>query len=171
MKEKIIEEILSNAKDTFLEGIDPEIHEKMLIAYKHYLLEEYGGIIDSKDDKEQLVRICTKLEKQKWPGQSMSQKMARIIKDENLDKIREISGIAYKKAQRKIGFLLSGDEYIPDISAEQVNEYIKQLEELLDKVKPFNIYVAQTAVSEGILDFQYAANLTEDKSLRVGRIK
>ncbi len=171
MIEKIINGIMDNSKEAFLEDVDPSIHEKMLIAYKHYLMETYASTIDPKDNPDQIIRIYSKMEIKKWKGQSLTQKLSRIIKDDNLEKLMEVSEIGYKLAQRKMGFLLSETEHNPDISEEEAQAYIGEMKQLAEQVRPFNIYIAQEALSEGILDFQFAANLTEDKSIRTARLK
>lgn len=170
MNEQLIEGILKNVKETFLDGVDETIQEKMLIAYKKYLMDTYASTIDEKDDIEQIIRIYTKMEIKKWQGKNTTQKLAAIMPDENLDKLKEISNIGYRKAQRKVGFMISEQDYFPDIKEEEVNEYIKQMKELAEQVRPYNINIAQTYLSEGIADFQFAANLTNDRSLRIGRM-
>ena len=44
------------------------------------------------------------------------------------------------------------------------------MEQYYENVKPFNKIIAQTYLSEGSVDYIYAAGLTDNKSLRVGRM-
>lgn len=171
MKEKVVERILGETKEIFLEGVDPSIHEKMLLAYKNYLMETYANILREDDNLEQVIRIWSHMEKRKWVGKNTSYKLSMIIKDENLDKLRRISGIGYNLAQKKMGFVLSDTQYTPELSKEQMNAYIEEMQNLFEHVEPFNINIARNYLSEGILDFQFAMNLTEDMSLRTGRMK
>ena len=171
MKEKVVERILGETKETFLEGVDSSIHEKILLAYKNYLMETYANILREDDNLEQVIRIWSHMEKRKWVGKNTSYKLSMIIKDDNLDKLREISGIGYKLAQKKMGFVLSDTQYTPELSKEQMNAYIEEMQNLFEHVEPFNINIARNYLSEGILDFQFAMNLSEDKSLRTCRMK
>ena len=52
-----------------------------------------------------------------------------------------------------------------------MNAYIEEMQNLFEHVEPFNINIARNYLSEGILDFQFAMNLSEDMSLRTGRMK
>ena len=52
------------------------------------------------------------------------------------------------------------------ISEDESNEYIKKMKELSLNVKDFNKSLAQSLLSEGIIDYMYAAKMTDNMSFR-----
>ncbi len=170
MNEVLINSIYNNCIKDFLIGIDTN-QDELSIAYKKYLLEVYGDTLEANDDINVVITIYTNIERKKWKNKTLNEKLSIVINDDSLNKLRELSGIAQKHAERKLGFMLSGTNYTPSISEEDVKKYIQDMKEYHSKVLPQNINVANIYLSEGILDFEYAINLTENLSLRVSHLK
>ena len=171
MNEQLINGIYSNMINTVLEGVDEPSKQQLSVAYKQYLFDNYADTLEPDDILSQVIEIYTRMEKKKWEKVPAEEKQRRIMIDTNFRKLVEISEIGFKHAQRKLGFILSGQEYTPDITREQIISYIKQMKELASQVLPYNAREANMYLGEGILDFNYSGNLNENMSLRTGRIK
>lgn len=171
MNEQLITGIYNNCINKVLEGVNEAVHEKLSIAYKKYLVDEYADTLDPDDDVNMIINIYTKMELKKWEGKTLQNKLSTMINDYNLEQLGKISEIGFKHAQRKLGAILLGEEYQPDLTEEQVNNYISQMKELYEKVEPYNLNIANTYLSEGVLDFNYAINKTDDVSLRINRMR
>ena len=171
MNEQLINSIYNNMISVVLEGINEELKQQLSVSYKQYLFDNYADTLDPDDDINQVIDIYTKMERKKWQDKTPEEKMRIIMRDEQLEKLREISNIGYKHAQRKLGYIISGQEYTPDLTREQIISYIKEMQKLASSVQPYNIREAQMYLGEGSMDFNYSGNLTENMSLRIGRMK
>ncbi len=170
MNELLINGIYNNCLETFLTGIDSN-REELSVAYKKYLVEMYAETIDETDDINQTIAIFSSIEKKRWSSKSVNEKISMVVNDDALNRLREISSIAQKHAERKLGHLLHGSNYIPTLSEEEKDRYVKEMVELSSKVLPQNQNIATMLLSEGSIDFDYATNLTDDMSLRVSHLK
>ena len=171
MNELLINGIYKNMIKTIIEGINDSDVKSIMVAYKNYLYENYADTLDNSDDIKQIIVIYSNIERKKWQKKSEREKKSILLKDENLIKLQEISDIAYKHASRKIGCIISGMEYIPSISEEQIISYTNEMKRLFELVKDFNKTTARMYLSEGIIDFEYSLNKTENMSLRTARLK
>lgn len=171
MNERLINVIYNNVIKTVIEGIQENDINSIMVSYKTYLFENYADTLDDSDDVNQIITIYSNIERKKWQKKSEVEKKSILLKDENLTKLQEISNIAYKHASRKIGCIISGIEYIPSISEEQIITYIEEMEKLFELVKDFNKSTAKMYLSEGIIDFEYSLNKTENMSFRTSRLK
>ena len=171
MNEQLINGIYNNCLSLVLMNTDESLHEKLSVAYKKYLVYNYADTLEPDEDINLAISIYTKMEQRKWVDQTLQDKLSILIDDENLDKLRKISGIGQKHAERKLASIMTGHEYTPDLTQEQVEGYIHQMEELHDKVRPYNLNQADMYLSEGILDFNFSMNKDERMSFRLSRLK
>jgi cobalamin biosynthesis Co2+ chelatase CbiK len=91
--------------------------------------------------------------------------------DEAFKKERELSKKAYDYATSKLAHVISNSEYQSPITEEEANQFIAEMEKLCESVKPENKTRAEYELSEATMDIMYAANMTEDSSLRIGRMR
>ncbi len=171
MNEKLINGIFNNIIGFVLDGIKEEDKELVSVSYKEYLFENYADTLDADDDVNEIIAIYSNIEYKKWQKKDELSKKKILLKDQSLSKLREISNIAYKHASRKLGNVLTENEYIPALSEEQVAAYVSEMHKLYESVKDFNKPTAQMYLSEGITDFEYVLNKTENMSLRTARLK
>lgn len=171
MNEILINGIYNNMIKIVLEGINENDIKSLMISYKNYLYENYADTLADSDDVKQIITIYSNIEAKKWQKKSEREKKSILLKDESFLKLQEISNIAYKHASKKIGCILSGIEYIPSITEEQIIAYTNEMTRLFELVKDFNKSTARMYLSEGIIDFEYSLNKTENMSLRTARLK
>lgn len=171
MDKKLIDGIYKNTIACLLDGVNLENQQELIIAYKTYLFDMYASTLEPQDDINQVINIYSMMENKKWKNKTLEQKLSQIIRDKNLEKLREISNVGYKHAQRKLGCILSNIEYIPQITEEDIKKYIMEMQKLRKDVQKYNDLLADMYLSEGTLDFEYAMNLTENLSMRIGRMK
>lgn len=149
---------------------EKEIPE-VLQSYQLYIIENYSNVLEPTDNVEKVAKLFIEIENKKWKNKTKEEKQILIMKDPALENLRYLSGIAQKYAQNRLGNELSSGTFIAELSEEQAQNYIKNLEEYTSQVKPYNSLIAQTYLSEGIIDFLYASKLSDNMSLRVGRLK
>ena len=88
-----------------------------------------------------------------------------LLKDDALEEIKKISGMAFSEAQ-----LVLFESKNTSLSKEQIDLKQKEILNLLGKVQPYNKEEAKMIVSETILDLNLLANpKSEVLSLRLGR--
>lgn len=158
--------IYENSKEILLKGFDDsKEQEEILYFYKEYLDKLYSSNVKNIDEYEKLKDRFLKLEISKWSSIPKGVKQGLLIRDEFLNRLGYLSDLGLKYAISK----LKGESI--DLTEEQAKKYISDMKLLVDKVRDFNSDLAKTYLSEGILDFMYASGLTNNKSLRVGRMR
>ena len=170
MNERLINGIYNNSINSVLKDIEETEKEILMASYKRYLVDSYADTLDEDDNIEQVIALYSVMEIKKWNKKSPDEKKSLLIQDENYKKLYELSNIGYKHANRKILLLQTHQEYIPSINEEQARKYIQEMEELYEGVKDYNKKMAGIYLSEGTMDFLYATQLTDNMSLRIGRM-
>ena len=171
MREQFINGIYNNCIDMVLENFDESMRKNISLAYKRFLLNKYKITLKPEDDIKRIINIFTKIEIKRWKEKTLDEKLSILFEDEFLNKLREISNIGFEYAQRKLDFNIFNQEYTPEISPEQADDYINKMEELFEKVQPYNKDEATMYLSEGTVDFKYASNTTEYMSLRTAQMR
>ena len=166
-----LEQIFNNTKDIILKDFDVVEQQEVIDGYKKYLDVHYKETFDEIDEKEEAVKIFSDVEKNNWINSKKDEKQRLLIEDKVLDKVRNLSALAQKYAVNRLECELNNQEYVSTISEDDVNNYINQMEELVELVRPFNVNIAKELLSEASVDFMYGANLTNNTSLRVGRMR
>jgi len=169
MLDKLVDGIYNNCIETIISKLD-SYQEQARIEYRNYLYRAYK-LVQINNNLEIMIDICSDMELGKWNRATSDSILSGIIEDQNLNNIMQISSIAYKHAQRKMVAVLNNQEYIPELTEEQVKRYIEEMEKYKEQVYPFNTTRAEMFLSEGILDLKYSVNLIEETSLRVGRLR
>ncbi len=172
MNEQLINEIYNNVIKLIIRDITNEEEKNtMMVSYKEYLYDNYADTLDEGDNLEEVIALYSTIEIKKWVKKDIKEKQSLLLKDENFKRIQELSNIAYKHATRKIGCLISGQEYYTSLTESQITEYINEMNSLFEMVKECNKPTAKLYVSEGIQDLLYSGQLSNDMSLRVARLK
>ena len=142
---------------------DKEIDE-IKTSYRDYLEFQYGNVVnESNIDKAKIVFL--KMEKDKFENADKIKKQIILLKDVALDEVRYFSDYAriYAEERRDNNRII--------ITGNQALSYIKQMEELVKHVRKFNMELANNLLEDSILDFNYAAGLSDNMSLRCARHK
>lgn len=141
------------------EGNLVELFKNMLIKQLKYIQQNPS---DSISTYEYLQSVATRI--MQLPNIDSIKK--ELIRDENLEKIRKISrGIVFKRACEKLQGAKSDDGI-------NIDEIIKELESLLERVEKFNKKEAEMLVSEAYLDAEYIKNTDTDKfSFRLNKVR
>lgn len=162
---EIINLIYDNLLEIVLQDFSYEERDIIAKAYKAYLIDSYSNLIrNNSDDDGKVTQVILNMERIKWLNQTQDIKKSNLLKDEMLDKLGYLSNLALKYAMAKLQGKL--DEI--NITEEQASSYIEMMREYAKNVLPFNKSIADTYLSEGILDFQYAVGLSSNMSLRLG---
>jgi len=151
--------------DEILKDVPESEQEELKEAYKQYLVTFYSREVDPKIGFEKTKTTFVDIEKMKWNDKTLVEKQMLLFKDEALNRLGHLSNIALGNAKAKISNNLDG------ITKEEANAYIEEMKELVNKVRPFNKVLASDYLSEGILDFEYSIGLTDNTSLRIGRMR
>jgi len=163
--QKMINQLFSTTLDQLLSDIPSEFKAEMQSAYSQHLIKRYGEVtLPDANKTDDYVTTLVNRELREWGSSSPEMKMSAFLKDEFLDKIGAIAEQGFSYASKKLIDQTT-------ISPETAKQNIEMLKQYLPQVRSFNVLLAQSYVSEGILDFQYAAGLTENISLRLGRSK
>ena len=159
MKEEI-KVIYKNTVNDFLSNVDEEKKCMLQKMYLMYLIRKYS----SKNLSEKMFNFYIKKEKISWKDFSYDGKLALVTEDKYFEMLQKLSLEGMKAAT---DYIDKSTVY----NVEDANKKIKELEYLKTKVNDFNKKSAELECSEGILDFSYAAQLTDIMSLRTGRYK
>ena len=159
MKEEI-KVIYKNTINDFLSNVDEEKKGMLQKMYLMYLIRKYLN----KNLSEKMVNFYIKKEKISWKDFDYEGKLTLITEDKYFEMLRKLSLEGMRVATKYVN-----DGTVYDVL--EANKKIKELEYLKSKVNDFNKNQAELECSEGILDFSYAAKLTDLMSLRTGRYK
>ena len=143
----------------------PENETELIESYKNYLYFSVENTLNSDSkfiskDKESIQSYLRFFSKT-FMNYSLERKKQFLQMDKSFTRLRELSNEVFLKAQNA----LNG-------SAEESTDIIKYREELnnlLEKVEPYNKVEAQKLVSEAMLDLNFISNPGNDvMSLRLG---
>ena len=162
MKE-LIDELFNSNIDIILKDFNEDEIDEVKNGYLIYLNNQYLEIDEDEVDLDELLKLFIEVEQKNWANKSKQEKQILLLKDSALDKLKYMSGNAQDYAIQR----LNNDNL--NITKEQADTLINQIKEQEKLVRDFNISSAKKLVSEGILDLLYAAKLTNNTSLRVGR--
>lgn len=171
MEQQFLENLYNGTLSTFLIGFSEEEKTSILSSYKQYIIDSYSNVLEPGDDVSKVTQIFIDLENKKWKNKTKEEKQIIVIRDQYLDHLQYLSNTAFKYAETRLGIELTGKEYVPVISQEQAEKYLQEMENCIEKIQPHNLKIARNYISEGTTDFMYAANLTNNMSLRTSRLK
>lgn len=170
MTEQFINGVYDNCIDTVLENIDEPMREETSLAYKKNLLNRYEYLLRPDDDINMMISVCTDLEMAKWKGRTTDSKLSILIEDKSFNKLIDISNIGFEHAKRKLKYIFEPGGYVPYITQDQAFDYISEMEDLFEKVQPYNKAQAKIYLREGTLDFSYASDMDDYMSRRIERM-
>ena len=135
-------------------------------GYLNYLNDKYKDEFYSSISTEKIIDLEMSL----WKDKNSDYRLSYLIKDEFFTKLSYLSQVGLKYAMKRLSAEKLNALYEPEITEEYAQNNIHLMEQYYENVKPFNKIIAQTYLSEGSVDYIYAAGLTDNKSLRVGRM-
>jgi len=174
--DKLILEIYNNTINDILVGIEEKYKEELCLAYLEYLKKNYLNFdLDLSNNKpEEIVSLFVELEKSKWQDINTDAKLSELLTDPAFENIKYISNTGYKYAKLMLDKKFEARSEVAlhsVIDEEKAKESIDMLNTYYEQVREFNKQIANYYVSEGSIDFQYASGITENMSLRIGRMK
>ena len=164
MDNDMIQKIYEETLPIVLNDVEAEFVESITASYLAYLQNNYSSVVVDYDKKNKFCSAYIKLEASKWRNSSVGLKKSVLLVDEALSKLGTLSNTALVHAQNR---LLKNEI---SITEERANEGIALMQEAIPLVKSFNQDLANFYLSEGIMDFSYACGITDNMSLRVGRL-
>ena len=170
MKE-FIERIYNNTIATILNGFSIEEQEEIKEGYKKYLETQYSVTYEAVlDNIEKAIAIFSDVENKLWINKSKEEKQSYFIEDKALDSLKELSGIALKYAVDRLTSEKNNTTY-EGINMDEMNKSIDEMKIKAEQVKQFNADYAMSLLSEGILDYNYAAKNSDNMSFRVSHMR
>ena len=161
MNSKLIKDIFKGTTSELLNNIPNEYKEELAKEYYAYLNNFYKDKSIPTDGYEKVLANEMKFQKDIALSKPPIMKLCYFLKDKGNDELRRLSALGLEKARDRLKDNKS-------ISEEEKDEKIESLKKAFDEVRPFNIISAQRELSEGILDYEYAASGREMYSLRLG---
>ena len=160
MKKKFLDELYLSTIDEVLSGIPYSYQREVKRNYKNNLKDKYEDLdIDNNVFKLKLDKF-TKLELSYWKSLTIDMKLSFLVSDKNFEEVVFISLIGLNVALMK-----DSDAVIFDKNL--AISYIKRMDELLRGVKFFNKEMAKKYFYDGILDFEFASGINNEKTYRL----
>ena len=160
--EDFINYMYDNTIEFILKDFNNEEINEIKEGYLKYLKLHYEDTIDGKQ-LDKAKKVFPNIEISNFKNLKKEEKKRLLLDDNALEKIKYFSHYANTYAQ----YRMDNDKCI--ISEEQANNFIVQMGNECKKVRSFNKSLAENLLSESIVDFQYAAGLTDNMSLRSAR--
>lgn len=160
--EEFIKKVYDRVINIILHDIPKNYQDEVSKNYLEYLSKKYSN---KYNDENIDIDFIISIENSTWSIVPFGYKLQLFVKDDSLEKIREISLEAYNLAKERLEKKLEST-----IRSEEIDNKIKMFDELLMNVKDFNKDLAKALVSEGVADFVYASGKTDVTSLRIGHI-
>ena len=165
--EKLIKELYNSNIGLILDGTKLDEQEELKKSYLKYLKESYIEALANVLDTEKAIIVLNNVEKSKWQNEDKESKQSLLIRDEELDKIKDICVIADEYASKRRQLDNNEIKYDPLITKDEVDLKIKQMINLSKNVRNFNKDYASFLIEKGTLNFMYAANLIDNNSFIV----
>ena len=154
-----VEKIYDNTKSIIEKKFFAYERDEILKSYKDYLYSRYGKFNNIEKGLDKLCQLEIKF----FENKDKNYIKSLIIKDYNYEELCNLSKQAKMYALSRIN-----DNLL--IDANSYNDIIKSMNKIFDKIKPYNKNAAKMVYSEAIVDLEFAAGLTDNTSLRVGRM-
>ena len=155
MMKDFIEKMYNNTINIVLRDFDDNEKQEISQNYYNYLNNIYTELLKDNDyDINELYEMMLNLEKEKWSELQKQEKQVILIEDKNYKEILQISEISKNLVMDRLN-------YAKIINEDEANKYINAMNELLKDVKLFNLENASILVNDAIIDFMFAANLSD----------
>lgn len=165
MNNELIKRIYDSIINYVLSDIEEENKSEISDEYMKYLSRSYSNLNISEENFDKICDAFIKRETNRWKNRPENYKKSQLLKDENLNRIREISLTALDYAKKRLF------DHTIQLEEVEAKGLIEQMEKCIKLVKPFNMNLAKTYISEGTIDLLYASGKTEYTSLRIGRMR
>lgn len=159
MNNRVVNDIFNNVIDIIIKDTDNEYKIELYESYKDYINEIYGD----EEYNEKTISILSNLEVKKWQNQDKISKYQRLLKDDAMNELFELSEKMYNLAiSKKMGNVNMEDTF---------KDKIDNIDNLFEKIRPFNKKRALFLKSEVILEYNYVFKNAQITSIRTGHIK
>ena len=147
---ELISELVGNFKKTI-----PDTEEELIVAFEDRLYEAVENLKNSNSKfipkTKDFISSTIKRIGNDYASYDLETKKQELLVDESFEKIRVISGLAFKMARQT----LNGEKADGDLN---ISKKVEVMQMLLTMVKPYNKSNAENLVSEAILDLEYSNN-------------
>jgi len=160
MEKDIHLKIYNATIENVLIGFEAEDIDAISISYKKYLKEMYNFSSKNSSNYDKVIEFYINFENKEWSGMTLEGKKSSLLPDSNLNMLAGLSGEAERYARSKI-------ENGSSITLEIAEDLKKRMKDAFDNVASYNHGLAQQYLSEGSVDCDYAAGLTNYSSIRL----
>ena len=139
-------------------AMQSQLEKQLNYVYKESIEDYIAAGIE--DKVNELIEEQTNL----WKNKSLEERKSELLPDESKENIISASNMALEMARQRI----------KEGKIQTDEELYKKLKKILEdttQVKEYNKRKIKEAVSEGLVDLDFAFGFTECTSLRVGRYK
>ena len=159
---ELAKKIFDETVDNLIDGVDEKYYDDLKNGYFEYLCNRYKKY--SIEDADVFINL---MRKSLLRSGSLS-RLSTYIQDDELENIRHLSQNGLDKACYYAENILSKGDRTPIVDSNELEESTISLREGLSKVKEFNQDIARNLISEGVLDYNFAAGKTDFMSFRLG---
>ena len=161
MNQQFIKDVFNGTYRELLNDIPEEYQQELLQRYLNYLQEYYQDIPFPNDGYQKFLE--DEIESQKFISLNMPtlSKLSLFLKDEGYQELKELSNLGLEKARERL-------QENKSITYQEKDEKIAVMENAYHRVRPFNLLSAEQELSEGTLDYEYAATGRAFYSFRFG---
>lgn len=170
MREDILKNLYEKMIPIILKDCPEYEQEEMKRGYWEYINKIHDDVLDYDMPVDVMVDVCLEIEKEKWEGKDIVSKEFLFLKDEKYEQLIYLSNVGFKNAQIRLFNELNNENNPLSITHDEAIKNIELMEDYVKFVRPYHEAVAANALSEGILDYQYAFGYINDTSLRIGRM-
>ena len=162
---QLINKIFDNMLFIMHSGIEKKYWPIIEEEYKAILENRYNDLdrILNTENYEELYQSLYEAELNEWANYPISIKKSLLISDKALEKIMDISNMAFEFAENRI----KQNQYI---SIEQSNNIIAKLHVLLENTHDNNKSIAKVEIEDAITDLLYASKQSDIMSSRMDYI-
>lgn len=164
--DEFYKKVYENNIDTVIKGIPNELVNEVKDGYKEYLKKTYFDVYEDGDDISKLITVFSKVEHDTWIEEEPIVKENMLLKDVNLNKLRDLSAQVDKLAKKRLGDENYQNINTPNLSDTEIKDLENQMAYYAKNVRDFNKGVAESILSESVMDLNFGLNKTDNTSFR-----
>ena len=160
LMEQFIEDLYRNTQEALLKDVPDKDKDKLSAGYKEHLKAVYEGLTVVSGKYVEALESETNAYLGKLESLSSISRLALYVRDKNMTELCKLAGEALELAIQR-------DKNVGKLDEKEIESRMKKMQELYDKVEWYNQLAAQTTLSEGTLEYQYALGKTNLMSMRL----
>ena len=169
MTEQLIKDIYTAIIPILTNDLNPEEKQEMCNAYYEHISYTYSDKMKFNTDYEKLKNICIDIEKKSWTNKSVILRKKLLFKDDYYTRLIYLSDIGLKNANIRLLNEINNDNKPIEITKEIASNNMELMTQYSEMVRDFNKQDALMILSEGLLDYNYALGISDNKSFRIGK--